>query len=278
MAAKQNGATVKDVDPQEFVVALAAHLKKKLELPEWHDLVKTAAFKEMPPQDADWYYVRAGKSPCGASLLALLVTNRNLLKRPGHSASFGAFHSIQQQSIAPPSERSIEQGLRAADARLDSFERVRMLIRGIFLLLLLCCAAAIARRVYLRGGSGVGAFAKVFGGRRRHGIVSRNHFAESAKGVNRHILKALQSIDILAQKEHRKYVAMSSPLPSPERLLFRWDACFRGSVCNYSPLRSFRCAARSNRGRFITSNGQRELDTIANQIAIKRKQLLQNLQ
>lgn len=31
----------------------------QIELPPWHDLVKTAAYKEMCPFDADWYYVRA---------------------------------------------------------------------------------------------------------------------------------------------------------------------------------------------------------------------------
>lgn len=30
-----------------------------MELPEWVDIVKTARFKELPPTDADWYYIRA---------------------------------------------------------------------------------------------------------------------------------------------------------------------------------------------------------------------------
>eukprot|EP00243_Klebsormidium_subtile_P003333 TRINITY_DN16698_c0_g1_i1.p1 TRINITY_DN16698_c0_g1~~TRINITY_DN16698_c0_g1_i1.p1 ORF type:complete len:189 (+),score=52.35 TRINITY_DN16698_c0_g1_i1:68-568(+) len=53
--------TVKDVQSHEFVKAYAAHLKRtgKIELPPWHDLVKTAAYKELCPFDADWYYVRA---------------------------------------------------------------------------------------------------------------------------------------------------------------------------------------------------------------------------
>jgi small subunit ribosomal protein S19e len=55
------GVTVKDVPAQDFIAALAKHLKAKLELPAWHDIVKTAAFKEMPPRDDDWYFVRAGK-------------------------------------------------------------------------------------------------------------------------------------------------------------------------------------------------------------------------
>lgn len=59
-----NGATVKDVPAGEFIVALAAHFKKaaKIEVPDWADIVKTGTFKELGPQDPDWYYVRAGQS------------------------------------------------------------------------------------------------------------------------------------------------------------------------------------------------------------------------
>merc|ERR1712007_42792 len=100
------------------------------------DLVKTGAFKEMPPQDPDWYYIRA---------------------------------------------------------------------------------ASIARKVYLRGGIGVGAFTKVYGGRYRNGTLKR-HFAKGARGVNRHILKALEEMGIVCRKNEKG-------------------------------------------GRWITQNGQRELDT-----------------
>merc|ERR1719502_2043503 len=95
--AEVKGVTVKDVAPDKFVVAYAAHLKRigKIEVPKWTDLVKTAAYKELAPYDNDWYYIRA---------------------------------------------------------------------------------AAIARRVYTRGGVGVGAFKKIFGGRKHRG-TRREHFA-----------------------------------------------------------------------------------------------------
>ena len=32
----------------------------QIQLPTWVDVVKTATFKEMCPQDTDWYYIRAG--------------------------------------------------------------------------------------------------------------------------------------------------------------------------------------------------------------------------
>lgn len=58
-----SGCTVKDVDPAEFVKALAAFFKKsgKLKVPDWVDVVKTGKHKELGPVDPDWYYTRSGK-------------------------------------------------------------------------------------------------------------------------------------------------------------------------------------------------------------------------
>lgn len=46
----------------KFIKAYASHLKRsgKLEIPNWVDIVKTGASKELAPYDPDWYYVRAG--------------------------------------------------------------------------------------------------------------------------------------------------------------------------------------------------------------------------
>merc|ERR1711962_353072 len=54
------GVTVKDVSPQEFVRAFAAHLKKsKLKVPEMVEIVKTSKAHELGPLDPAWFYVRA---------------------------------------------------------------------------------------------------------------------------------------------------------------------------------------------------------------------------
>ena len=60
-AAPKRSVTVKDVAPDAFIKAYAEHLKKsgKIELPKWVDIAKTASFKQMCPNDPDWYYVRA---------------------------------------------------------------------------------------------------------------------------------------------------------------------------------------------------------------------------
>eukprot|EP00343_Euplotes_focardii_P007628 CAMPEP_0205821326 /NCGR_PEP_ID=MMETSP0206-20130828/6714_1 /ASSEMBLY_ACC=CAM_ASM_000279 /TAXON_ID=36767 /ORGANISM="Euplotes focardii, Strain TN1" /LENGTH=162 /DNA_ID=CAMNT_0053116721 /DNA_START=46 /DNA_END=534 /DNA_ORIENTATION=+ len=141
------GCTVKDVPAAVFIAEMAEHFKKsgKIELPGWHDLVKTSVAKELSPDNPDWYYVRA---------------------------------------------------------------------------------ASIARKVYLRGGTGVGAFTKVYGGRFRRG-ARKNHFRKSCKGLLRHILQQLEEIDILSKRADKE-------------------------------------------GRWITQNGQRELDTIAGQCVVER--------
>ncbi|KAL6076311.1 Protein component of the small (40S) ribosomal subunit [Balamuthia mandrillaris] len=109
--------TVKDVPPNEFVVAYAQHLKRtgKLQVPKWVDLVKTASYKELSPYDPDWYYIRA---------------------------------------------------------------------------------ASMARKIYLRGGMGVGTFRKVYGGRKNNGTCP-SHFAISSGSIARHILHELEKIRVV---------------------------------------------------------------------------------
>ena len=53
--------SVKDVPADDFVNALAAHLKSsgKIQLPKWNDIVKTGKNRELPPTNPDWFYVRA---------------------------------------------------------------------------------------------------------------------------------------------------------------------------------------------------------------------------
>jgi small subunit ribosomal protein S19e len=55
------GVSVRDVDSHKFINAYAAFLKRqgKLPVPGWVDTVKTGVAKELPPQDQDWFYVRA---------------------------------------------------------------------------------------------------------------------------------------------------------------------------------------------------------------------------
>lgn len=69
------GATVKDVNPHDFVKAYAAYLKRagKLEVPKWVDIVKTGPYKELAPYDPDWFYIRAGMYLLSNSDIVLIL-------------------------------------------------------------------------------------------------------------------------------------------------------------------------------------------------------------
>jgi len=109
--------SVQDVSAQDFIAAYARFLKRsgRIDVPKWADIVKTGAFKELPPQDADWFFVRV---------------------------------------------------------------------------------AAIARRIYIKGGLGTGAFKKIFGGSRRNGSRP-SHFATASGSVIRAALHQLEKLKII---------------------------------------------------------------------------------
>ncbi|KAK5582704.1 hypothetical protein RB653_004289 [Dictyostelium firmibasis] len=56
--------------------------------------------------------------------------------------------------------------------------------------------ATLARKVYIRGGDGVGTYRRVFGGNRRNG-VRPNHFADVNGGNIRYCLKQLQNLKVI---------------------------------------------------------------------------------
>ena len=88
-------------------------------------------------------------------------------------------------------------------------------------------AAAIARRVYLRNGIGVGSFKRIFGGRVSRG-TRPEIFGTSSGSVVRHILKELEKLKIIEKNP-----------------------------------------VGTKKGRRITPQGQRDLDSIAGQIGSK---------
>jgi len=83
-------------------------------------------------------------------------------------------------------------------------------------------AAAIARRIYLRGTIGVGAFKRAFGSPKNNG-ARRSHFAKASGNHIRTMLQQLEKLGVVEQD--------------------------------------------TKGGRKLTSNGRRDLDRIARQIA-----------
>ncbi|ESR53950.1 hypothetical protein CICLE_v10022728mg [Citrus x clementina] len=57
-------------------------------------------------------------------------------------------------------------------------------------------AASMARKIYLRGGLGVGSFRRIYGGGKRNGSCPP-HFSKSSGSVARHILHQLQNTNII---------------------------------------------------------------------------------
>ncbi|XP_031559276.1 40S ribosomal protein S19-like [Actinia tenebrosa] len=82
-------------------------------------------------------------------------------------------------------------------------------------------AAAVLRHVYLRGGVGVGALTKVYGGSKNRGVAP-SHFVKGSSSIARSVLKSLEQMKLIEKKE--------------------------------------------GGGRFITSQGQRDMDRIAGQV------------
>ncbi|CAM9771565.1 unnamed protein product, partial [Laminaria digitata] len=59
-------------------------------------------------------------------------------------------------------------------------------------------AAAVARKVYLRPGRGVGGLSKAFGTKARRGTMTNTHKPAST-GIIRHVLQQLESLKV---REH----------------------------------------------------------------------------
>ena len=59
--AKTEKVTVHEIKPDLFINVLAEKLKqmKEFAMPEWAKFVKTSHGKERPPQQSDWWYIRA---------------------------------------------------------------------------------------------------------------------------------------------------------------------------------------------------------------------------
>merc|ERR1712226_289395 len=114
--------TVKDVTAEKFITAFSQHLKRqgRFEIPKWADVVKTARYKELPPIDPDWLYVRT---------------------------------------------------------------------------------ASMVRKIYIRGGTGVGAFRKVYGGQYRRG-VQKNVFQKASGKIARYCLQQLEEMGLVETHEN----------------------------------------------------------------------------
>jgi len=78
--------SAKDVDQHDMVRQVAGFLKKsgKVKVPEWADVVKLGIYKELAPNDPDWYYTRTAsiarhlymRSPAGVGAFTTIYGGR----------------------------------------------------------------------------------------------------------------------------------------------------------------------------------------------------------
>ncbi len=77
-------STVYDVKADSLIREVAEDLEEKFEAPEWTNYVKTGVTKERPPQQENWYHIRAAailrkiytEGPLGVSRLRTIFGDR----------------------------------------------------------------------------------------------------------------------------------------------------------------------------------------------------------
>jgi hypothetical protein len=88
---------VTDILHMVWVLLLCTYSGLQLQIPDWVDIVKTATFKELPPQDKDWYYIRAGAT---AEQQSKTQRQQERFSGVGATAAVAAVRSGVSQAVA----------------------------------------------------------------------------------------------------------------------------------------------------------------------------------
>ena len=76
-------ATIYDTNVQELLDKVAEALKEKIKAPEWSIFVKTGMSRERPPENKDWWYIRAASILRKVYLRGPIGTNKLRAKYSG---------------------------------------------------------------------------------------------------------------------------------------------------------------------------------------------------
>ena len=109
--------TLYDVPPDELIDELADRLADRIEEPDWAEYAKAGADREMPPENDDFWHVRAG------SLLRKVATNEPVGVERLATEYGGTKSGTNRYTVAPPRHargskniiRTILQQLEAED-------------------------------------------------------------------------------------------------------------------------------------------------------------------
>lgn len=117
-------ANVFDVSQQELTEALAKELKKRQEFspPAWAPFVKTGQFKQAPPLQQDWWYMRVAsilrilyiRGPVGVSKLRTQYggkKNRGMKTERTYKSSGNPIRKILQQLEQAKLAKQVEKGV-----------------------------------------------------------------------------------------------------------------------------------------------------------------------
>ncbi len=117
-------ATVYDVDATALITAAAKELKEQkiIQPPAWAPFVKTGMFKERPPVDADWVYLRAASvlrtvycmGPIGVSKLRKKYggkKNRGVGKEHSYMGAGNILRKILQQYEKAGFVKHVQKGV-----------------------------------------------------------------------------------------------------------------------------------------------------------------------
>lgn len=110
-------ATLYDVPPDELIDELADRLADRIDEPDWAEYAKAGADREMPPENDDFWHVRAG------SLLRKVATNEPIGVERLATEYGGTKDGTNRYTVAPPRHtrgskniiRTILQQLEAED-------------------------------------------------------------------------------------------------------------------------------------------------------------------
>ena len=147
-----------------------------------------------------------------------------------------------------------------------------------------CNSASMARKIYLRGGIGVGAFRRIYGGSKRNGSRPP-HFCKSSGSIARHILQQLQTMNII-ELDSKGWVpfALNGFILTCNRdsgwlesnVLGIYIICLNTWSIWKKKIGIFLNFSFRTRGRRITSSGQRDLDQVAGRIAVAHWEKLES--